>query len=281
MSKRRVYFLGISIVFLCVLFSCSSEYPKDEFLKETQISLRGIGDQLLLANGDSTSLVLPIKKISEFTYELSFEKTIAISPDTLVQIMKSGFRRDTFFENYVVEVIQCKDGEVAYSYQIRSDTEKTIIPCSGRALPLSCYTIQIEFLQSEKRGFLVISLFGILILLSLIIYALKKKKATKKSEGHTYIGIGSFRFYPEQNKLIREAIEINLSKKECEILEIFISQPNQIIRREDLTKKVWEDNGVFVGRSLDTYISKLRKKLQEDNSIQIKNVHGVGYKLEM
>ncbi len=89
------------------------------------------------------------------------------------------------------------------------------------------------------------------------------------------------KFYPEQNKLVKEADEISLSKKECELLEIFVANPNQVLKREDLTKRVWEDNGVFVGRSLDTYISKIRKKLQEDDSIKITNVHGVGYKLEI
>jgi DNA-binding winged helix-turn-helix (wHTH) protein len=60
-----------------------------------------------------------------------------------------------------------------------------------------------------------------------------------------------------------------------------VAQPNQIIKRDELTKKVWEDNGVFVGRSLDTYISKLRKKLKDDDSVRLINVHGVGYKLEV
>ena len=46
-------------------------------------------------------------------------------------------------------------------------------------------------------------------------------------------------------------------------------------------KKVWEDNGVFVGRSLDTYISKLRKILKDDDAIRITNIHGIGYKLEV
>jgi DNA-binding response OmpR family regulator len=72
-----------------------------------------------------------------------------------------------------------------------------------------------------------------------------------------------------------------LSKKECELLVIFVKNPNKIIKREELTKKVWEDNGVIVGRSLDTYISKLRKKLQGDDSIKLTNIHGVGYKLEV
>ena len=93
--------------------------------------------------------------------------------------------------------------------------------------------------------------------------------------------IGSFNFYPEQNKLVKQATEISLSKKECEILAIFVARPNEIIKRDELTKTVWEDNGVIVGRSLDTYISKLRKKLQSDNSIKLTNVHGVGYKLEI
>jgi len=81
--------------------------------------------------------------------------------------------------------------------------------------------------------------------------------------------------------LIKEATEISLSKKECELLALFAAQPNQVIKREELTKKVWEDKGVVVGRSLDTYISKLRNKLKEDPAIHIINVHGVGYKLEM
>lgn len=56
---------------------------------------------------------------------------------------------------------------------------------------------------------------------------------------------------------------------------------NTVVKRDELVKRVWEDQGVFVGRSLDTYISKLRKKLQEDDSIKITNIHGIGYKLEV
>jgi DNA-binding response OmpR family regulator len=80
---------------------------------------------------------------------------------------------------------------------------------------------------------------------------------------------------------VKKAKEISLSKKECELLAIFIANPNQIIKRDELMKRVWEDHGVVVGRSLDTYISKLRKILKEDDTIKITNVHGVGYKLEV
>ena len=108
-----------------------------------------------------------------------------------------------------------------------------------------------------------------------------RKIVTKEKLNSRYIKIGSFQFYAEQSKLIKEAVEISLSKKECELLEIFVAKPNQIIKRDELTKRVWEDQGVFVGRSLDTYISKLRKKLKDDDSIKLTNVHGIGYKLEI
>ena len=109
----------------------------------------------------------------------------------------------------------------------------------------------------------------------------KTKDIRLKTENGVSEKIGSFYFYPEQNKLVKEEKEIALSKKECELLALFVAHPNQIIKRDELTKRVWEDNGVFVGRSLDTYISKLRKKLKSDTSIKLTNVHGVGYKLEI
>lgn len=125
-----------------------------------------------------------------------------------------------------------------------------------------------------------IPLLGILMLTAILLYK-RKEKENYRNTDNNYTSIGSFHFYPEQNKLIKASEEISLSRKECELLAIFIAHPNQVIKREELTKKVWEDHGVIVGRSLDTYISKLRNILKEDSSIKISNVHGVGYKLEI
>lgn len=134
-----------------------------------------------------------------------------------------------------------------------------------------------NFIDSKLIYILIL---GFLILATYLFYK-RKKKDNCNDINNNYKTIGSFQFYPEQNKLIKEAVEINLSKKECELLAIFIAKPNQIIKRDELTKRVWEDQGVFVGRSLDTYISKLRKKLKDDESIKLTNVHGIGYKLEI
>ena len=186
----------------------------------------------------------------------------------------------------MVEVLACENEEVAYSYEIDEYVTKTIIPCLNRPLVKNCYSISIQFQDIQIAwyedtfliAFLILSLI-IIILFFIIIFKNSREQQIIKTTSYT--SIGNFKFYPEQNKLINRANEIPLSRKECELLELFVSRPNEIIKREELTKRVWEDHGVFVGRSLDTYVSKLRKKLKGDASIQIKNIHGVGYKLEL
>ena len=130
---------------------------------------------------------------------------------------------------------------------------------------------------------LYVLIFIVFFAIHFIFYIKNRHKTVEENRiaNLTFLSIGSFQFYPEQNKLVKKAKEISLSKKECELLAIFVANPNQIIKRDELTKRVWEDNGVFVGRSLDTYISKLRKILKEDDTIKLVNAHGVGYKLEV
>lgn len=137
--------------------------------------------------------------------------------------------------------------------------------------------------QSLSRGQLLVLCLIVGLLLFVIEFIVYRRTVVSASVANNldYERLGSFRFYPDQNKLVKEAEEISLSKKECELLSIFIMRPNEIIKRDELTKRVWEDNGVIVGRSLDTYISKLRKKLKDDTNIKFTNVHGVGYKLEV
>ena len=279
------------VVFMAWMFSSSDE-SEDEFSESVKISLRDVGHQLLLTNHDSTSLVLPIIKLDASTYKLSFNKELSITPDSLVSIVKKSLQKATLSEFYIVEVIQCVDEEVAYSYRMINEDEKSIIPCRGRVLPETCYTIKVRFIKGISSFFnnqtLLFLFIAIVFLLLLSIYYKRKSSLiseeiplTSPVDPSTFTAIGSYKFYATQNKLVKEAEEINLSKKECELLAIFVAQPNQIIKRDELNKRVWEDNGVFVGRSLDTYISKLRKKLKDDTTIKIINVHGVGYKLEI
>lgn len=271
-----------SMIWMSLYMTSCSDTAKEIIPEQVKVALRSVGHQLLLSNNDSTSRVLPIIELEELKYELSFEKPLSFNPNVLVVIIDTSFLKSQLPQHYRVEVIQRSDKEIAYSYEMDAAEQHTIIPCGGRLLPKNEYTIEVDFKTgSNTISGLLIPLFVLLcgLLLFLGLKKIPKPSAIDSCKEHK--SIGSFQFYPKQNKLVKQAIEINLSKKECELLEIFVANPNQIIKRDELTKRVWEDNGVFVGRSLDTYISKLRKKLKEDDTIKLTNVHGIGYKLEI
>ncbi|MUU77034.1 winged helix-turn-helix domain-containing protein [Winogradskyella endarachnes] len=277
------------VLFLCIgiSWSCSTENQND-VSERTKIALRDAGNSILLFHNDSTSLILPVIQSNSNTYRLSFSESLPIEPEMLVSAIATSLKKSNLPEHYRVEVKHCIDYEVAYSYQMSDRTEQTIIPCSGRTLPNLCYLIELKFINELETTSIYSILITTLIVLSLLFIAflihrkiLKKTKHKFIDENDNSTKLGSFKFYPDQNKLVKEASEITLSKKECELLFLLASRPNQVIKRNELTKRIWEDNGVFVSRSLDTYISKLRKKLKTDSSIKITNIHGVGYKLEI
>jgi DNA-binding response OmpR family regulator len=93
------------------------------------------------------------------------------------------------------------------------------------------------------------------------------------------IAIGNLLFLRESQQLVAGADIILLTAKEAKLLHVFANAQQEVIDRDQLMKEVWEDEGVIVGRSLDMFVSKLRKKLQADPRISILNVHGKGYKL--
>lgn len=285
MNKRIVLIVSALIIITCTVWVVNNTNKKTVFSEKIKVSLREVGHQLLLSNNDTTSLVSPILELEALKYQISFEKELEIQHDSLVSIVKESFKKGLFPTNYIIEVIKCSDVEVAYSYEIQNSKESNIIPCLGRKLEKDCYHIEVVFIIKNSENYLPVLLL-LLAILSVLFFFYKSKnkqhRATEKEVSkNNYLAVGSFLFDEEQNRLIKGTTEITLSKKEGELLTIFAANLNKIIKREELTKKVWEDKGVIVGRSLDTYISKLRKILKEDESIQLSNIHGVGYKLHI
>ena len=85
------------------------------------------------------------------------------------------------------------------------------------------------------------------------------------------------------NNLILEtgSQKIQLTQKEADILNLFATHPNTLLKREFILNSVWKDDSYFVGRSLDVFISKLRKLFKEDATTNIVNIHGSGYRFEV
>jgi len=91
--------------------------------------------------------------------------------------------------------------------------------------------------------------------------------------------IGGYSFDPLKQILLYNNELIKLTTKESELLELLCRHENEILERNFALKTIWIDDNVFNARSMDVYITRLRKYLNEDSSVKILNVHGRGYKL--
>lgn len=91
--------------------------------------------------------------------------------------------------------------------------------------------------------------------------------------------IGRFMFNAKLRTLISGEKEIKLSPKEAQLLEMLANNPNALISREMALRKIWGSDDYFTARSMDVYVTKLRKYLSDDPSLIIKNIHGAGFQL--
>ncbi len=119
--------------------------------------------------------------------------------------------------------------------------------------------------------------------LSLRIYALlKRSKPTLVSQELTEtLSFGNFTFDYPNRTLCSPTDTVPLTKKEAEVLRMLASNLNNVVKREKVLTDVWGENDYFMGRSMDVYIARLRKKLAEDKNVSIVNVHRMGFKLEV
>ncbi|WP_462249071.1 helix-turn-helix domain-containing protein [Ferruginibacter sp.] len=274
---------GSSILIIIVLISGVAFINKKNEIPENhlEIVLRNIGHQLLLTAKDSTSRVLPVKKLNETTYQISFQNNFSFISDTLINLVQRQLQKNLLPKDYIVNVRDCKQKETIFAFEISGKTDN-LTPCRGRTLEEGCYLINIEFLKTNKFNAALLLL--LLIPLGFAGYYVKDKFWKKEKlepivDDNNYIQLGNFRFYAENNLLSFENKNSTLSEKETKALKIFAENINQIVEREKLMKEIWEDEGIVViSRNVDVLVSKLRKKLSEDDSIKIINIHGRGYK---
>lgn len=93
--------------------------------------------------------------------------------------------------------------------------------------------------------------------------------------------IGKYSFDYENMVLAKDGDEHTLTRKEAALLRLLCIYKNKVLTRETALKSIWGDNDYFIGRSMDVFITKLRKYLKADSNISITNVHGTGFKLEV
>jgi DNA-binding response OmpR family regulator len=108
-----------------------------------------------------------------------------------------------------------------------------------------------------------------------------KRANVQSNPGEKVFSLGHFEFDFSNLVLKNSKTEKLLTQKEAEVLKLLYQNRERVLKREEILKQVWGDDDYFMGRSMDVFISKLRKYLKEDASIQIVNYHGVGFKLEI
>lgn len=101
----------------------------------------------------------------------------------------------------------------------------------------------------------------------------------KSAKSENLYKIGDFTFDNVRQVLTKNDIEHKLTSKESELLKLLCENPNEVLDRRIALKEIWRDDSYFNARSMDVYVTKLRKLVREDPTIELLNVHGTGFKL--
>ena len=109
--------------------------------------------------------------------------------------------------------------------------------------------------------------------------AILRRVKTKDQKNVTRFQLGKFIFDSQRQVLIYEDSQTKLTTKESELLTMLCVHMNEVLERDLALKTIWMEDNYFNARSMDVYITKLRKHLKDDESIEIINIHGKGYKL--
>ncbi|MCH2235857.1 MAG: winged helix-turn-helix domain-containing protein [Crocinitomicaceae bacterium] len=251
---------------------------------ERVLTIRKITHDFLLQLGDSTTRVLPVEKVDK-KYLVQIDGEFSFLPDMLVGSVYKVLEETGDSTEYLIEAADCVSGDIVHSFKASLSFQSEDQPCLERGLPKECYKFyftpkeeeqRMDATEDDENSFLMMYIGGTVILFLVVFLVLRRKNV--KTQDPNLIDIGLFQFDQKGMKLMMKAQSIELSSKESDLLTLLYKNENQTLEREHILKVVWGDDGDYVGRTLDVFISKLRKKLEADPSVKIVNIRGVGYR---
>ena len=275
--NKSTFIYVFGILFFTLIGCEKTDFELEQNREE--VIMRKIGHEILIQSNDTTSLILPIIN-EDNKYIIQFGADFGFQPEDLIVIVDSIFKLSGLNDSYLVEVEACKTSEVVYSYEVNISAPTSFletIACRERKLPEGCYEVIIQFIRAEQNALNNLAYMFLIVPVFLIglYYYLRNKPEINDGK----IKIGTYLFDSKKMLLIRQEQIIELTSKENELLSLLYLFVNETVNKETILNKVWGDEGDYVGRTLDVYVSKLRKKLESDSSIQLKNIRGIGYKL--
>jgi DNA-binding response OmpR family regulator len=216
---------------------------------------------------------------------------LAEDEPSLGQIIKESLETRNF------EVLLCADGELAYATYKRENPLLLVLDVMmpkkdgftlAKEIRIENPDIPIIFLTAKSQTEDVVKGFNLggndylrkpFSMEELIVRINALLKRGDYENGSEVIKIGDYLFNFKNQTLIFNGHTETLTHRESELLHHLIQHKNQVLERSFILKKLWGDDDFFNARSMDVFITKLRKKLKDDPSIQIINVRGYGYKL--
>lgn len=144
---------------------------------------------------------------------------------------------------------------------------------------LSAKTLKEDRLKGLRLGAddYLVKPFSIEELLLKIEIFLKRSQKSNGNEKAIYT-VGKYFFDSKNYFVFNESEKINLTQRESELLKLFLDNKNEVLKREHILTSLWGEDDYFMGRSLDVFISRLRKILANEKGISIENLHGIGFK---
>ncbi len=195
---------------------------------------------------------------------------------TLCNNGEEGLRvfNEKLFDLCILDVMMPKKDGFTLAQQIREKNQQ---------IPILFVTAK-SMLEDKVAGFksggddYLVKPFSIEELCLRIEVFLRRSSPQSKEENFS---LGAFNFDCHNFTLQHSTGEKTLTQKEAEVLKLLCENKDRVLKREEILKAVWGNDDYFLGRSMDVFISKLRKYLKEDPTVQIVNYHGVGFKLEV
>lgn len=147
---------------------------------------------------------------------------------------------------------------------------------------LSAKTLKEDRIKGLRLGAddYLVKPFSIEELLLKIEIFLKRSQKNTTVENVIYT-VGKYKFDHKNYLVFTDSEKISLTQREAELLKLFLDNKNVVMKREEILKSLWGNDDYFMGRSLDVFISRLRKILANEKGITIENLHGIGFKFNV
>lgn len=260
------------------------------FAEKVNLALRRTAHHLLAESGDTISRIAPAHRLEAGTFLLRLERPF--NYDRLPVLLQESLHLHDIRDAYDVAVLDCLDGDLQLGYNVQDVQSGNGIPCGGREQGGGCYDLQVTFSTTEPSAgqsvgwWLVASGF----LLGGIAYAAwqwaDRKKAiptlaAPQAMASAGLHFGASNLDVANQTLLVSAIRHQLTYRETKLLHLFVSRLGQLLERDFILQSVWQDEGIIVGRSVDVFVSRLRKMLRDDPTVRIVTVHGMGYRMEV